>query len=149
MSNTSEIEFLTETVDTILGTPSSQRILRLLFCWERLPTKEIILKSKLSESQVYNTLRKLESIDLIESTSRGFFRYKTNQFSLKLKDAYIAQLIQLVGKELYKLSGDLDKSSFEVLDKHFTNLVELWEPILDSHFPLKTSSIAGHILDRA
>ena len=130
MSNSIQKKFMTETVDSILGTPSSQRLLRLLFCWEQLPIKEIINKSNLSESQVYNTLRNLESIGLVKTISRGIYTHTDSSFTIKLKEAYLSQLVQLIGKELHYLSSELDKLAYEQLDKRFTVLVALWEPLL-------------------
>ena len=149
MADSIQNNFITETFDSILGTPSSQRILRLLFCWGQLPVKELVAKSKLRESQVYNTLRNLEIIGLITTLSRGIYAHTDTAFTKKLKEAYLSQHVQLVGKELHHLSSDLDQLSFEELDKRFTMLVELWEPLLNKYYPLKTSSIAGHIIEKA
>ena len=148
MSETVKKEFIIENIDSILGTPSAQRILRLLFCWGQLPASQLIKKSKLSESQVYNTLKNLESINIVETSSRGIYTYTKHDFSIKLKEAYLSQLIQLIGQSLHDLSSNLDKKSFNELDTEFTSLVTLWEPILDTHYPLKASSISGHILER-
>lgn len=138
----------TEIFDSALGTPSSQKILRLIFCWNQLPVKELIMKSNLSESQVYNTLRSLETINLVESVSRGIYAYTKNEFSLKLREAYVTQLIHLIGQQLHELSTNIDTEDIKSLDEKFTKLVTMWEPLLDIHYPLKASSLAGHILER-
>ena len=138
----------TETIDSILGTPSSQKILRLLYCWGQLSVKELISKTNLSESQIYNTLRSLESVNLVETVNRGLYSYTKNTFSMKLKEAYVSHLIQIIGKELHYLSSNIDKEDWKTIDERFTNLVTLWKPLLESNYPLKTSSLAGHILER-
>jgi len=148
MSGTSNIPSKTEHFDSILGTPSSQNILRLLFCWGQLPVKKLVKKSNLSESQVYNTIRSLESVGLVESVSRGIYSYTKNDFSLKLKEAYISQLIQIIGQQLHEISTNIDIIDIKSLDNKFSTLVTLWEPILDGYYALKVSSIAGHILER-
>lgn len=138
----------TAAIDTVLGTPSTQKILRLLYCWEQLTVKELVKKTRLSESQVYNTLRSLESINLVEQVGRGIYTYGKDSFSLKLKEAYIIQLIQIIGNELHELSTIIDTEDVQKVDEKFTNLVELWEPILDGFYPLKASSLASLIVER-
>lgn len=137
-----------EQYDSILGTPSAQKILRLLYCWEQLPVKELMNKTELSESQIYNTLRALELINLVESVSRGLYTYTKSNFSLKLHEAYISQLVQIIGQELHEMGSILDSEAYETLDEKYTKLITLWEPLLDKYYPLKISSIAGHILER-
>ena len=85
---------------------------------------------------------------MVTSVSRGIYKIDKNQFTEKLHDAYITQLVQMIGKELYLLTKDLDKVSFEELDRRFSTLVENWEPILEKYYPLKTSSLSGHILSK-
>lgn len=123
--------------------------MRILFCWGQLSTKTLIKKSQLSESQVYNTLKNLEGIGLVVSVERGIYTYSKSPFANKLKDAYISHLVQIIGKELYNISSELDTLPFNVLDKQFSMLVKLWEPLLDEYYRLKASSLAGHILEKA
>ncbi|HKZ42356.1 MAG TPA: hypothetical protein VJ044_15435 [Candidatus Hodarchaeales archaeon] len=141
--------FTTQSLDSVLGSPSSQRILRILLCWNELPTKKIVKKANLSDSQVYNTLKSLESIGLVTSPSRGIYSILKTPFSEKLGEAYLVQLVQLIGKELYLLGKNLDSFPFAELDKRFSLLVERWEPLIDKHFSSKASFLAEHILERA
>ncbi|HKZ41521.1 MAG TPA: hypothetical protein VJ044_11200, partial [Candidatus Hodarchaeales archaeon] len=149
MQSSGQREFTTEVMDSILGSPSSQRILRLLLCWNQLPIKEIVKKSDLSDSQVYNTLKSLQSIGLVISPSRGIYSIPKTQFVEKLGEAYLPQLVQLIGKEMYLLGKDLDKIPFVELDRRFSLLVDRWEPLIDTHFRAKASFLAEHILQRA
>jgi len=111
--------------------------------------KEIVKKSDLSDSQVYNTLKSLQSIGLVISPSRGIYSIPKTQFVEKLGEAYLPQLVQLIGKEMYLLGKDLDKIPFVELDRRFSLLVDRWEPLIDTHFRAKASFLAEHILQRA
>lgn len=146
-SNSTPLIELTN-LNKILGTPSTQIVLQLLVCWDELAVKELIEKSKFSESQIHTTLQNLEKEGLVQKKSRGIYRLTESKFILSLKEAYLVKLEQLIGKQLYSLAEKIDILSLEELHRIWNELVELWNPILKKYFVIKASQIAGHIIDR-
>lgn len=137
-----------DSLNRSLGTPSAQRIFELLTCWDSLSTKDIIKKSGISESQIYTTLGNLEKAGLVTKKTRGIYTTTDTKFTKLLKDAYLAKIEQVIGRELYFLGKHIDTLPLEQISERWTPLVEQWEPILREKFPQKMSSLAGHIVDR-
>ena len=136
-------------VDSFLGTPSAQKILRILVCWDILPIKEIKKKSGLSESQVHATIRNLQKIGIIEQESRGLYKLSLNKFPQLLKEAYLVFLNQVVGQSLYNLSKNLDNLTHEEVSKKLVFLMNQCKPILEQNYASKIASLAEYLVDTA
>jgi len=136
-------------VDSFLGTPSAQKILRILVCWEILPIKEIKKKSGLSESQVHATIRNLQKIGIIEQESRGLYKLSLNKFPQLLKEAYLVFLNQVVGQSLYNLSKNPDNLTHEEVSKKLVFLMNQCKPILEQNYASKIASLAEYLVDTA
>ncbi len=137
-----------EDFDKSLGTPSGQAVFRILVCWESLPIREIILKSKLSESQIHNTLKDLISLGLVVKESRGVYSLSKSQIASNLKKAYEEILEQHVGNLLYTLSKQLDIMPLHDIEELWTHLIDQWKPILEKKFKRKAASITNSIIER-
>ena len=131
-----------------LGTSSAQKIITLLSCWNSLALKEIIQKTRLSESQVHNTLNSLIEVNIIVKKSRGIYALSSSKFTQHLRTAYEDIIEQTVGNRLYFLSKNIDTLPLPELEKRWKSLIDEWEPFLDKHFSNRVSSIASHIVDR-
>lgn len=129
-----------------LGTPSSQKILNILICWKILPIKEIIELSGLSDSQVYLTIKNLETLYIVKQESRGIYSLTENQYTLNLEKAYTSILNRMIGQRLHYLSKNYEKMD---LDDYVDELVELnrkWGPLVRKNFQSQYSRLAGHLI---
>jgi predicted DNA-binding protein YlxM (UPF0122 family) len=133
--------------DRILGTPSSQKLINLFVCWDRLSVKEIIEKTGLSETQIYNTLKNLESINVINKKIRGTYELNDLPFTNLLKQAYAENLKYYLGQKLYDLSDRLETSDNRSILNELLDLIANWEPFLKKYFSHKLSTLSGHLID--
>lgn len=131
-----------------LGTPSAQKIIGLLTCWDSLSLKELAQKTGLSESQIHNTANTLMRLNIIKKKSRGIYALSDSTFVNHLKTAYEDIIEQNVGNLLYFLSKNIDTLPLPELEEKWTSLTDQWEPFLHERFFQKVSSIAGHVIDR-
>lgn len=137
-----------EQLDKILGTPSAQRILRILVCWKSLPFKEVIPRAGFSVSQINSTLNQLEKAQIVTKESRGFYALMDTPFVERLTEAYTQLLVQNIGMELYRLTKGLDKLTPQEISLRLNELIFHWKPLLEQHFSHKLSSLVGHTVDR-
>lgn len=137
-----------EQVDKILGTPSAQRILRILVCWKSLSFKKIIPRAGFSISQINSTLNQLEKAQIVTKESRGIYALADTPFVARLTEAYTQLLIQNIGTEFYRLTKGLDELPPQEMSSRLNGLIFHWKPLLEQHFPHKLSSLVGHTVDR-
>ena len=136
-------------IDKIFGTHSAQRIFFTLSIWEKLAVSDIITKTKLSESQIHQTLKKLSDIHMIEKVSRGIYALSKNSATEYLKKFYSHFLIEHVGSELYKLSKSIDTQPIEDVSTQLNELLLQWEPLIEEHYSYRVSSLVESILDKS
>ena len=134
-------------LDKILGTASSQRILRILACWNSLSVNELSQKTNISLSQTHLTLKNLEKTNILKKITRGVYSYAENSFAQLLKQAYLSKCEEIVGKELYDLSKLMDHVAKEVFFERYKSLLDLWLPIIESKSKFQLSSLAESVLD--
>lgn len=137
-----------EQLDKILGTPSAQRILRILVCWKSLPFKEVIPRAGFSVSQINSTLSQLEKVQIVTKESRGVYTLADTPFVASLTEAYTQLLVQNIGMELYQLTKGLEKLAPREISSRLSKLIFNWRPLLEQHFSHKLSSLVGHTVDR-
>jgi len=135
-------------IDSVLGTPSAQVILRVFVVWEKLQKKQIMTKTGLSETQVYNTVHKLVKIGILEQEGRGLYRLGASQFTKNLQLAYSEKLKQIVGNYLNFLTKNIDSAPLSEMLDIYKFIVDQWHPLLQKEFPAKLSALAGHLLDK-
>ena len=136
-------------IDKIFGTLSAQRIFFTLATWENLAVTDIITKTKLSESQIHQTLKKLSDIHMIEKVSRGVYALSKNSATEYLKKFYSHLLIEHVGSELYKLSKSVDTQPIEDVSTQLNELLLQWRPLMEEHYSHRLSSLVESILDKS
>jgi DNA-binding MarR family transcriptional regulator len=134
-------------LENYLGTPSAQRILRILACWEKLPVKDIIKLSGLSQSQVHATLRNLEEIKLITREERGIYIFSGESFPQHLKEAYQIELNMDLGQQLYDIEKNLDDTPANEVVITLANLIKQWKPFLEHNYHRQLSSLAEYLVD--
>lgn len=133
--------------DQTLGTPSSQIILRLLAVWENLSAKDIVIKSELSESQVFTTLNRLLSINVIEKVQKGIYQFDAGKFPQFLKQAYTERSINRINKIIYEITGHLRNDELNQAEEKYKDLMLFYEPLLKRNFSHLLSSISHSFLD--
>jgi len=137
-----------EEYEKALGTPSAQKIIALLTCWNSLALREIVQKTGLSESQVHNTLNSLREVEVVSKKSRGIYSLSRSKLATHLSTAYADIIEQTVGNSLYFLSKNIDTLPLPELEKRWKALIDQWEPFLTAHFSHQLSSLSSHIIDR-
>lgn len=133
--------------ENVLGTPSAQKIICLLATWSKLSIKELISKSELSKSQTHNTLKNLQTIEVVTTQSRGFYSFAENTFVNLLKEAYQSKILEIINKEIYIIKQHLKRKELQKAEKKFLNLVNQYDPILNRNFPFIMSSIAHRFIE--
>lgn len=148
MSSNSAVVTPIEELDKILGTPSAQRVFRILVCWGKLSLKEIVARSNFSESQVHLTLTHLEKAQIVKKESRGIYTLTNVPFVHSLKRAYTELLITRVGMKVYRLSKEMENLTPVEVGDRLDNLIFHWQPILEQNYRLKLSSLVNYSLNR-
>lgn len=133
--------------DQILGTPSAQIILRLLAIWENLSSKDIITKSELSESQVFTTLNRLMSINVIVKVQKGIYTFESGKFPQNLKQAYTERSISHINKIIYEISNHLRNKELNQAEKEYKDLMNFYEPLLKRNFSHLLNSLSHSFLE--
>lgn len=137
-----------EDLESSLGTPSAQKILSLLVCWDDLTVREIVKKSQLSESQVHVTLRGLEQQEVVKKLRRGVYALSDAKFPTKLREAYLANIDQVIGRTLHELTKKLDELSPSQIAETLEVLITQWDPLVQENYKWKLSSLSEYIVDR-
>ncbi len=134
-------------VDAILGTPSSQQIIRLLSIWSELSIKEIQEKLLISETQIHNTLKNLISINVIKKIRRGIYALATNIFADNLKNAFISNSTEIISNKIYYIQQKLKSKEIEIANAEFESLVLLYKPLLETRFAYIMNSLTHSFLE--
>lgn len=134
--------------ETVLGTPTAQKIIKLLVTWDILSVQDLKKKSHVSKSQVHNTLKNLISLDIVDSPSRGIYSLYNNPFMKLLGEAYTLKIIELINSEIYKIKHLLKNDKLELAENKFTDLVAQYEPILQNSFSSILSSISSQFIEK-
>ncbi|OLS23744.1 MAG: hypothetical protein HeimC3_23870 [Candidatus Heimdallarchaeota archaeon LC_3] len=132
--------------DTILGTPSAQKIIRILVTWDVLSVKSIVKKSNLSESQVHVTLKQLKRIDLIDNQSRGVYKLANNKFAKNIFDTYLGNNIEMINWKIAEVINLIKNKNFKQAKRNYKKLIQDFDPILEKHFIYQMDSLAKRIL---
>lgn len=136
-------------IDKVFGTLSAQRIFFTLAIWEQLAVTDIIAKTKLSESQIHQTLKKLIEIQMVEKVSRGVYALTKNAATEHLKKFYSQLLIEHIGGELHKLSKSIDTQPIEAVSVQLNALLLQWKPLIEQHYSFRVSSLVEAIIDKS
>jgi len=149
-ANTMEIAELSElkAVERSFGTPSAQKIIQVLACWETVTVKLLSEITELSESQVHATLQSLIDADVVKRESRGNYVLSDSPFARELKVAYDALLERVIGKFMYNLTTRLDDMPPDEISTRLDYMLKRWKPIMEKLFRSKLSSLAEYIIDR-
>ena len=132
--------------DTILGTPSAQKIIKFLVVWDKLSVKELAAKSSVSESQIHSSLKNLKAISLVEHESRGIYTLSDSPFSVKLKEAYYTGILEEINKKITSIKKLLKNNDLEQAKANFSLLKMQYDPFLKAHFLFIIDSLAKQIL---
>lgn len=120
--------------DSIIGNPSSSKILRMLAINDKLSVKDLIELTQISESQMHVLLRNLVETNVLVKISRGIYSFSNRPFAISIKEAYVAIILEFISNTIYNIQelvkqGEKDKG-FELL----SDLIQLYKPLLESHF---------------
>jgi hypothetical protein len=135
-------------IDRVLGHLSTQRIFFTLVTWEKLTSNDIIAKTELSDSIIFQTLKSLTALNLVKKVSRGYYSLNTTPSTEHLKKFYLQILIEFVGGEIYKLSKNIETHPIEESSRQFDELLLKWQPIVEEHYSFRVSSLAEAIISK-
>jgi len=136
-------------VERSFGTPSAQKIIQVLACWEIVTVKQLSEITELSESQVHATLQSLIDADIVKRESRGNYILSDPPFAQELKVAYESLVERVLGKFMYNLSIDLDSLSVDDISDRLEYMLKRWKPMMEKLYRSKLSSLAEYIIDRS
>lgn len=134
-------------IDNILGTPSSQKIIRLLVSWNLLSIKDIMEKSGLSESQTHATIKQLKQISLIMNQSRGIYKFADNKFAKQIQEAYYTSTIEIINWRISTIKKLLKEDKYQQAKVDYALLHQQYQPLLRLHFRLHMDSLAKRMLE--
>ena len=137
-----------QAVERSFGTPSAQKIIQIVVCWETVTVKQLSEISELSESQVHATLQNLIDADIIKRESRGNYILSDSPFARELKVAYESLIERVLGKFMYNLNNQLDELTPEEISDRLDYMVKRWKPMMEKLYRSNLSSLAEHIIDR-
>nr|MDO8116853.1 hypothetical protein [Candidatus Sigynarchaeota archaeon] len=145
-----EIDELSElkAVERSFGTPSAQKIIQALTCWEILTVKQLGEMTELSESQIHATLQSLINADIVKRESRGTYVLSDSPFAREVKVAYSALLERIIGKFMYNLAMHLDDMSPDDIATRLGYMLTRWKPMMETLYRTNLSSLAEYIIDR-
>lgn len=130
-----------------LGTPTAQKIIKILVSWSSLSLQGLIDKSHMSKSQILSTLKKLLKQKIVYSPSRGIYNLLDDPFTNLLKEAYQVKLLEVINSEIYQVNHLLKTKQFEKADNKFINLIDQYSPILRESFSHQLSSLSHYFIE--
>lgn len=134
--------------ETVLGTPTAQKLIKLLVTWTSLSAQDLVAKSKVSKSQIHSTLKKLISQKILQSPSRGIYSFLETPFTELLEEAYRVKIFELINSEIYAIKHLLRQNKVDTADRKFSNLVEQYSPILQESFTSHLSSLSLRFIEK-
>lgn len=141
------ISFDMDSFESDLGTPTSQKLIKILVSWNTLSLQDLIDKSSMSKSQVHSTLKKLHKHKIVYSPSRGAYNLLDSPFTNLLKEAYRVKILEVINSEIYQVMQFLKTKQLETAEKKFTKLIEQYAPILRESFSYQLSSLSHDLID--
>ncbi len=118
------------TIYEVLGTPSAHRVLEMLAIWGELSVEDIVEKTGLSRNNVYNVLRGLMEVGIVERVQRGRYRISENPRTVHLINFYRENAVVQVGSHIQLMLEGKEPATPEMVAR----LIEMYEPILRKHF---------------
>lgn len=134
--------------ETVLGTPTAQKLIKLLVTWISLSAQDLVAKTKISKSQVHSTLNKLISQNILQSPSRGIYTFLSTPFTELLKEAYRIKIIELINSEIYVIKNLINRNKVDSAERRFSNLVDQYSPILQESFTSHLSSLSLRFIEK-
>lgn len=119
----------------------------MLSVWDSLSSKDLILKSSSSESQVHLTLQRLIACDIVFKKSRGIYSLQNNSFTTRLADAYREQIKEFIDSKIYTIYQLLEEKQFDKADNELQTLELLYQPMLTNFFSHQLSGVSHILLD--
>lgn len=120
-----------ESMDSVLGTPSSQLILRLLSTREFMTLKELEDLTSLSQSQIQATLQNLIKINLVVRHTRGVYKLSESSLANNFKTTYSKATIYFLNEQINEIfelikKGETDRAFiiFEQISKKYFAILE-------------------------
>lgn len=138
----------TDELDSVLGSPISQKIVRFLSVHSQLSVKELVELTNLSESQIHLILNKMTDCRLVDRYRKGIYQLSNEPFAKSLKEAYLTKLIELINNETYIIHRKLREGRFEDARERFQTLARLYQPLLRTRFQFIMSGLAHDFIDR-
>ena len=135
-------------VERSFGTPSAQKTIQILACWETVTVKQLSEITELSESQIHATLQSLIDADIVKRESRGNYTLADSPFAQEMKVAYSALLERVLGKFMHNLTTHLDDISPDEISTRLDYMLKRWKPMMEKLYRSKLSSLAEYIIDR-
>ncbi|MHA1728085.1 MAG: hypothetical protein ACTSWY_05075 [Promethearchaeota archaeon] len=134
--------------EIVLGTPTSQKLIKLLVTWRTLSVQDLIIKSHISKSQVHNTLKNLITQNIVHSPSRGIYSLFDSPFMKLFEEAYHLKIIEIINSEIYGIKHLLKNDKLVLAEKKFSDLVEQYNPILHDSFSSVFSSLSSQFIEK-
>ena len=134
-------------IDSTLGTPTSQQIIRFLSIWSELSIKEIQEKISLSETQIHNTLKNLTRIGVVIRIRRGTYSLNPSPFTENLKNAYVSNTTQIINRKIYDIKQKLKEKDIESANEEYDTIMLRYQPLLEERFSRMMHSLTHSFLE--
>ena len=133
--------------ETVLGTPTAQKLIKILVTWSPLSVQDLVSKSNVSKSQVHSTLKSLIAHSIVQSPSRGIYTFLDTPFTKLLKEAYRVKILELINSEIYNIKQLLKKNHLDRAESKFSELIDQYYPLLQDTFSSHLSSLSLRFIE--
>ena len=128
------LEFDWNHFDSIIGKPSSSKILRMLVINDKLSVKELKELTEISESQLHVLLRNLVEVNILMKITRGLYGFSNHPFAKLIKEAYLAIIREYLNNSIYNIQELIKKGEKEEAFEILKEIISIYKPLLERDF---------------
>lgn len=132
--------------DSIIGNPSSSKILRMLTINDKLSVKELIELTQISESQLHVLLKNLLEINILIKVSRGIYGFSDHVFAKSIKEAYLEIIREYLNNSIYNIQELLKRGEKESAFELLKELIQMYKPFLEREFSRIMASLSHEFM---
>ncbi|MFV2015224.1 MAG: MarR family transcriptional regulator [Candidatus Heimdallarchaeota archaeon] len=136
-----------EAMDSILGTPSSQQILRFLSIRDFLSIKDFEKLTSLSHSQIQYTLQNLIKLGLVSRKSRGIYQLNESPLANNFKKTYLKSTTLYLNEQINLIFGLIDKGENDDAFVVFESIMKKYQAILEEYFADIMENLSHQMLE--
>jgi hypothetical protein len=136
-----------DSMDSVLGTPSAQQILRILSTRDLIDLKELVRLTSLSHSQIQATLQNLIRIRLVVRQTRGIYKLNDSSMANNFKTTYLKTTIYFLNEQINIIFELLKKGEKDQAFAIFETISDKYSVILERNFSDILENLSHQLLE--